>query len=142
VTCTGVTLTAISLPPSLAVCRSLNPCVANINIEALPAFTAAIGEVVTTGLSAHITQFGTVNKRRCKDARTGGYIPNCISKHSYGIAVDTRSFADNANWDSVVEREPGVLEVVKIFERNGFIWGGTFRSNFDPQHFEWEPGRS
>ena len=142
VSCVGVVLTSIALPPSLAVCGAVNPCEAQVNVEAVPAFTAALREVVTAGLSAHITQFGTVNRRRCKDAVTAEYIPNCISKHSYGIAVDTRSFSDNANWDSVVVNEPEVLEVVKIFERNGFKWGGTFGSNFDPQHLEWEPGRS
>jgi D-alanyl-D-alanine carboxypeptidase len=142
VTCTGVTLTTITLPSSLAVCASLNPCEINVNAEAVPAFTSALAEVVAAGLSAHITQFGTVNRRRCKDARTAAYIPNCISKHSYGIAVDTRNFTDNANWEAVVAREPGVLKVVKIFKRNGFKWGGSFGSNFDPQHLEWEPGRS
>lgn len=142
VTCTGVTITTIALPPSLGVCRAIEPCEANVNVEAAPAFSAALREVVATGLSAHITQFGTVNRRRCKDAITGGYIANCISKHSYGIAVDIRNFADNGNWDAVVAREPQVLEVVKIFQRNGFAWGGDFGSNFDPQHLEWEPGRS
>jgi hypothetical protein len=120
----------------------MNPCEAKVNAEAVPAFTAALQEVVAEGLSAHITQFGTVNRRRCKDALTGQYIPNCISKHSYGIAVDTRTFADNAKWDAVVSREPQVLKVIKIFQDNGFRWGGTFGSNFDPQHLEWEPGRS
>jgi hypothetical protein len=142
VNCTGVTLTTITLPPSLNVCRALNPCEANVNVQAAPAFTTALQEVVAMGLSAHITQFGTVNRRRCKDAITGGYIANCISKHSYGIAVDTRNFTDNANWDAVVAQEPEVLEVIKIFQRNGFAWGGDFGSNFDPQHLEWEPGRS
>jgi hypothetical protein len=142
VSCTGVTLTTLALPPSLAVCVAIDPCEVDVNVEAVPAFTAALNEVVAAGLSAHITQFGTVNRRRCKDARTAAFIPNCISKHSYGIAVDTRNFNDNANWDAVVAREPEVLEVVKIFRRNGFKWGGTFGSNFDPQHLEWEPGRS
>ena len=140
VICTGVILTSMALPPTLGVCRALNPCTVNLNAEAVPAFTAALNEVVAEGLSAHITQFGTVNRRRCKDAISGTYVPNCISKHSYGIAVDTRNFSDNANWDAVVTREPEVLDVVKIFQRHGFIWGGTFGSNFDPQHFEWEPG--
>jgi hypothetical protein len=116
--------------------------VAKVNAQAVPAFTAALNEVVAAGLSAHITQFGTVNRRRCKDATTAAYIPNCISKHSYGIAVDIRNFADNANWDALVAREPEVLAVVKIFQQHGFIWGGTFGSNFDPQHLEWEPGGS
>ncbi len=142
VTCTGVNLIALALPPALAVCRDMNPCTVNVNVEAVPAFTAALNEVVAQGLSAHITQFGTVNRRRCKDAISGSFIPDCISKHSYGIAVDTRNFTDNANWDAVVEQEPEVLDVVKIFQGNGFIWGGTFGSNFDPQHFEWEPGSS
>lgn len=142
VVCTGVRLVSITLPSTLGVCRAANPCEANVNYEAVDAFTFALQEVVAAGLSAHITQFGTVSRRRCKDSLTGEFIPNCISKHSYGIAVDTRNFTDNANWDAVVTREPEVLEVVKIFERNGFRWGGTFGANFDPQHFEWEPGRA
>jgi hypothetical protein len=142
VSCVGVVLTVLALPPSLAVCKTIDPCEAQVNVEAVPAFTTALREVVVAGLSAHITQFGTVNRRRCKDAVTAKYIPNCISKHSYGIAVDTRSFSDNADWDAVVANEPEVLEVVKIFKKNGFKWGGTFGSHFDPQHLEWEPGRS
>jgi hypothetical protein len=139
VVCSGVRLTTITLPESFNICRRLNPCVAKVNVEAAPAFRGALREIVQQGVGAQITDFGTVNRRRCKDARTGEFLANCISKHSYGIAVDVRSFADNANWKAVVRQEPEVLDVVRIFRSYGFRWGGTFQNNFDPQHFEWEP---
>ena len=97
-----------------------------------------MAEVATQGLGKFVTQFNTLNRRRCKDARTAAWKPNCISKHSYGIAVDIRPFDDNKNWNAVVKRDPGVAEVVQIFRNNGFRWGGTF-ANYDPQHLEWLP---
>jgi D-alanyl-D-alanine carboxypeptidase len=139
VVCTGVRIETITLPEQLAVCRVMIPCEAKVNAETVAAFRASLREVVARRLSPRITSFGTLNKRRCKDARTAEFIAGCISKHSYGIAVDFRSFDDNKHWDAVVAREPGVLKVIAIFERHGFVWGGTFASNFDPQHLEWRP---
>lgn len=138
VTCTGVSLTDLILDPKIATCRDAGVCSVKVNREALPAFQAALAEVVQEDLGEYVSQFQTVNKRRCRDALTGDWIPGCISKHSYGIAVDFRPFSDNANWEQVVDENPGIAEVVAIFRRHGFRWGGTF-DNFDPQHLEWIP---
>jgi hypothetical protein len=144
VRCTGVDLVELALPSSFPACREIQPlkagrCVVEVNREALSAFAAAVAEVEAAGLDRHIQTFGTVNRRRCRDARTGSYIPGCISKHSYGIAVDFRPFADNSRWDAVVRLEPGVSEIVEIFRSHGFRWGMEFGSNPDPQHLEWRP---
>lgn len=139
VTCTGVHLVDLVLPPEIGSCRDAGICTVKVNREALQAFRAALREVVAQELGEFIPQFQTVNKRRCRDALSGSWIPNCVSKHSYGIAVDFRPFEDNANWEAVVDRDPGIADVVAIFRKAGFRWGGTF-DNFDPQHLEWIPG--
>jgi hypothetical protein len=144
VRCNGVELVALTLPPSFAACIEIRPlndgqCVVRINAEAAPDFTRAVARVAALGLGRHVTSFGTVNRRRCKDTRTGNFIRGCISKHSYGIAADVRDFADNANWDDVVRREPGVQQMIDVFREEGFRWGMTFSNNPDPQHVEWQP---
>jgi HrpA-like RNA helicase len=144
VTCTGVQLVKLRLPPSFAACQVIRAqnegrCEATVNVEALQDFQAAVDQIAFEGLGRHVTAFGTLNRRRCKDARTGKFIAGCISKHSYGIAVDVRPFADNARWDEVVSAEPGAQRVIDIFRSHHFTWGMTFRSNPDPQHVEWQP---
>jgi hypothetical protein len=144
VVCDGVTLVPLTLPLSFPACDEIKPlrggeCVVDVNQEALPDFRAAVAEVDSSGLGKHVLSFGTVNRRRCRNARSGKYVEGCVSKHSYGIAVDFRPFADNARWDVVVRNEPGVSEIVSIFQRYGFRWGMEFSSNPDPQHLEWHP---
>jgi hypothetical protein len=60
------------------------------------------------------------------------------SAHGYGIAIDLN--VDHANywrWGGDYEnRIPD--EIVTIFERQGFIWGGKWR-HFDTMHFEYRP---
>jgi hypothetical protein len=86
-----------------------------------------------------VTEFGTVKRRMCRDAISGAWRDGCISRHSYGIAVDVRDFGDNARWAELVAAEPRLERLVEVFEGAGFRWGGDFRSNVDPQHFEWKP---
>lgn len=140
VTCTGVHLVVVTLPPSIGACADGGVCRVKVNREAAPAFQGALAEVADAELGPAVTQFQTVNRRRCRDAVTGAWIPGCVSKHSYGIAVDFRPADDNVRWESVTDRDPRIMEVVAIFQRYGFRWGGTFQSNVDPQHLEWQPG--
>lgn len=67
-----------------------------------------------------------------------------LSMHSFGIAIDL-----NANlsrywlWDeqrgTKSQRQSRVVpEIVEIFEREGFIWGGRWR-HYDTMHFEYRP---
>ncbi len=68
-----------------------------------------------------------------------------LSPHSYGIAIDVGvKHADYWRWSRLstgglyryANRFP--LEVVEIFERHGFIWGGKWY-HFDSMHFEYRP---
>ncbi|MBY0407961.1 MAG: M15 family metallopeptidase, partial [Rickettsiales bacterium] len=64
------------------------------------------------------------------------------SMHSYGIAIDVAP--ENANyWELEKDTFPQYrnaipYEIVEIFERHGFIWGGKWY-HYDTMHFEYRP---
>jgi len=74
------------------------------------------------------------------------------SLHSYGIAIDTldsktkKNFYwlwrqnQKINWieEPISTRWNPPLQVVKIFEKYGFVWGGKW-SFYDTMHFEYRP---
>lgn len=66
-----------------------------------------------------------------------------LSPHAYGIAIDlNRNDSDYWKWvdkskgSKRIEEYP--KELVKVFEDNGFIWGGKWE-HFDILHFEYRP---
>jgi hypothetical protein len=62
--------------------------------------------------------------------------------HAYGIAIDiATSRSDYWRWaggETAPYRNRIPAEIVAIFERHGFIWGGRW-SHFDTMHFEYRP---
>lgn len=66
------------------------------------------------------------------------------SAHSFGIAVDINvKYADYWLWDRQLKRPHKYknrypLEIVEIFEKHGFIWGGKWYY-YDTMHFEYRP---
>jgi hypothetical protein len=68
-----------------------------------------------------------------------------LSVHSYAAAIDVNvKYADYWKWKKV---KPGSLltfnnkypeKLIKIFEDNGFIWGGAWY-HYDTMHFEYRP---
>jgi hypothetical protein len=65
------------------------------------------------------------------------------SPHGYGIAIDLNTAAsDYWYWrphgGAVVYRNRMPLEIVTIFEKHGFIWGGKWY-RYDIMHFEFRP---
>jgi hypothetical protein len=66
------------------------------------------------------------------------------SMHSWGAAIDINAaYADYWLWPRAapVYTEHGArmpAEIIDIFERHGFIWGGKW-SHFDTMHFEYRP---
>lgn len=66
-----------------------------------------------------------------------------LSLHAYGIAIDLKSSPDGYwLWASPEAGEELLKsyprEIVRIFEDNGFIWGGKW-NHFDLFHFEYRP---
>jgi hypothetical protein len=89
------------------------------------------------------------NVRRCLLPCSGTYNYRIISgtsrlsPHAYGIAIDLASDKrDYWKWASKEDGEKRINsypnELVKIFENNGFVWGGKW-SHFDILHFEYRP---
>jgi len=79
---------------------------------------------------------GTYNCRTVAD--TGQPSP-----HGYGIAIDLNTaFSDYWYWRShngpIVYRNRMPQQIVSIFEKHGFIWGGKWY-HFDTMHFEYRP---
>jgi peptidoglycan LD-endopeptidase CwlK len=68
---------------------------------------------------------------------------NRLSTHSFGIAIDINVNKSNYwKWDnldnSIKYKNKIPLEIVKIFEKYGFIWGGKWY-HYDTMHFEYRP---
>jgi D-alanyl-D-alanine carboxypeptidase len=61
------------------------------------------------------------------------------SMHSWGAAIDINSaYADYWLWPRGVAINPIPAEIIEVFERHGFIWGGKW-SHYDTMHFEYRP---
>ncbi len=70
-----------------------------------------------------------------------------LSAHSYGIAIDI-NVANSTYWlwanknksetDSIKYANKIPLEIVRVFEKHGFIWGGRWY-HYDTMHFEYRP---
>ncbi len=70
---------------------------------------------------------------------------NRLSVHSYGAAIDVNTHYSNYwRWDkqpsngTILWRNEIPMEVVEIFERHCFIWGGRWY-HYDTMHFEYRP---
>ncbi len=66
-----------------------------------------------------------------------------LSMHSFGIAIDINVKKSNYwLWDKEQNnygyKNKIPLEIVKIFEKHGFIWGGRWHE-YDTMHFEYRP---
>lgn len=68
---------------------------------------------------------------------------NRLSPHAFGIAIDLRSDPrDYWRWASKEQGQKRLEEyppeLVRIFEENGFVWGGKW-NHFDFLHYEYRP---
>jgi glycosyltransferase involved in cell wall biosynthesis len=67
-----------------------------------------------------------------------------LSPHALGIAIDLNAASgDYWQWDVENHGQPCFRnripkEIVEIFERHGFIWGGKWK-HYDTMHFEYRP---
>lgn len=72
---------------------------------------------------------------------------NRQSAHSYGIAIDISTTYSNywlwsnpkcSETDKIQYENKIPMEIVKVFENHGFIWGGRWY-HYDTMHFEYRP---
>ena len=70
-----------------------------------------------------------------------------LSSHSFGITIDINvKFANYWKWDlnnrgktdSIPYKNNIPYEIVEVFEKYGFIWGGKWY-HYDSMHFEYRP---
>jgi len=96
------------------------------NTQMFPQLRAALDEIVADGLAAtiHPSQYG------------GCYVPRFIagtttlSNHAFGLAFDLNVPENLRGTVGQINRQ-----VVSIFQKWGFTWGGTWHFT-DPMHFE------
>ena len=61
------------------------------------------------------------------------------SMHSWGAAIDINAaHAEYWLWPRAASANTPPAEIIDVFERHGFIWGGKL-SHYDTMHFEYRP---
>ena len=61
------------------------------------------------------------------------------SMHSWGAAIDINAtYAEYWLWSRAASANTLPAEIIDIFERHGFIWGGKW-FHYDTMHFEYRP---
>lgn len=79
--------------------------------------------------------------------RTGGTFnwrfiagTNRLSNHSFGAAIDINTqYSNYWQWEGTMTWKNQIpIEIVDIFEKHGFIWGGKWY-HYDTMHFEYRP---
>jgi D-alanyl-D-alanine carboxypeptidase len=130
---------AVSLADNWGVLHTTRQTYADIPIRAtchnvvVPALQGALSEVAASGLAGAIdvvnanTYGGCYYPRFNRVTGTLGF----LSRHSWGMAFDTNTVA---NAQGAVPRMN--CDVVRIFRKWGFAWGGNFTTP-DGMHFEW-----
>jgi hypothetical protein len=108
---------------------------AQCHVGIIPALQGALNEVASSGLAGAIDVANTNTYGGCYNvgeisplgSTTGGF----ISKHAWGIAIDMNTVENP-------EGSPPTMncDVVRIFRKWGFAWGGNFLQG-DGMHFEW-----
>jgi hypothetical protein len=96
---------------------------------------AAFAEIEQAGLKARLVSIaGSFNPRLQR--RKGGGPVESPSNHSFGTAFDINSDTNAQGKTPPAVGQPGsVRELVPIFEKHGFRWGGLFPTP-DGMHFE------
>lgn len=126
---------------SLERIKKLHPSVRdevfNIMLECKTALTGKAEVRITQGLRTFEEQQKLYNQRpKVTNAKAGQSI------HNYGFAVDICLIIDGkvASWDTAKDWDNDKIadwyEVVKIFAKYGWEWGGNWKNFKDMPHFE------
>lgn len=107
---------------------------AQCHVAIVDDLSAALADVAAAGLASEIDVANANTYGGCfgpRYTRTSGY----LSRHTYGMALDTNTVSNCLGC-----RPQMHCDVVRIFRRHGFAWGGNFRVP-DGMHFEWVGSR-
>jgi hypothetical protein len=118
------------LPTGRVLLNSSIPIRARCHNAVSADLTAALADVAAAGLGGQIDVTNTNTYGGCfgpRYARFSGF----LSRHAYAMAIDINTVT---NCQGCVPQMN--CEVVRIFRRHGFAWGGNFRLS-DGMHFEW-----
>jgi len=96
---------------------------------------AAFAEIEKAGLKKRLVSIAGSFNPRLQKKKNGGFVQT-PSNHSFGTAFDINSDFNAQGKKPPAVGQPGsVRELVPIFEKHGFRWGGTFPTP-DGMHFE------
>ncbi len=102
---------------------------------------AAMAEAIVSGVADSINYFHANTAGGCFVRRFNRLTPNSaigfLSRHTWGMAIDTNTIGSCqgcAPPDFVTH--PHGCDLVRIFRKHGFAWGGNFLTP-DGMHFEW-----
>ena len=125
---------ATNLRPGRELLDETIPVRARCHVEVVDDLQAALAEVAEAGLAGAIDVANANTYGGCyagaRFSRLTAQI-GFLSRHSYGMAFDTNTVSNCLGC-----RPQMHCDVVRIFRKHGFAWGGNFRSP-DGMHFEW-----
>jgi len=121
---------ANNLPPGRELLNDSIRIEARCHLRIVADLRAALAAVAGAGLGGAIDVANANTYGGCYNPRYSR-ISGFLSRHAYGMAID---FNTTTNCQGCVPRMN--CDVVRIFRRHGFAWGGNFRQP-DGMHFEW-----
>jgi D-alanyl-D-alanine carboxypeptidase-like protein len=96
---------------------------------------AAFAEIEAAGLKNRLISIAGSFNPRLQRQKGGGFVEK-PSNHSFGTAFDINSdFNQQGKVPPAIGKLGSVRELVPIFEKHGFRWGGEFQTP-DGMHFE------
>jgi len=124
---------AANMPPAREILIEAIPIRARCNLAVRSDLRAALTEIAATGLADVIDvdnanlAGGCYYPRFSRQAGTLGF----LSRHSWGGALDTNTVTNAVGAVPTMN-----CDVVRIFRKHNFAWGGNFLTS-DGMHFEW-----
>ena len=90
---------------------------------------------------------GTYELKRigCFNPRAKRSSPDQLSLHSWGVAIDVNADENpplriRTQSDLSLRKKSIPDEYIEVAREIGWVWGGDFRSYWDPMHFQWASG--
>ncbi|HWL45479.1 MAG TPA: M15 family metallopeptidase [Ilumatobacter sp.] len=119
-----------NLTPTRVLLNEQIPVRARCHLKILADLRAAFADVAAAGLGGAIDVGNANTYGGCYTPRFARESWN-LSRHSYGLAFDTNTVDNCQGCVPAMD-----CDVVRIFRRHHFAWGGNF-SRPDGMHFEW-----